>query len=188
MKKFLVKTRNKLCLFVVLFVKYLPFSTIIKVRSVCYGYLMKSMGSCNICDGVTILNPYSMTVGDRVSIQPFTYIVGEVNIGDNVGIAAKCSLIAQTHNYSDTSIPYKMQGVEDKPIYIGNDVWIGTGSTILGGVKIGDGVIIGAGSVVSGEISPYSVVMGNPARVFFNRKKTDFHKNNQHKVGRIDNE
>ena len=51
LKKILVNTRKNLCLFIVLFVKYLPFSSIIKVRSVCYGYLMKSFGSCNICDG-----------------------------------------------------------------------------------------------------------------------------------------
>jgi len=137
---------------------------------------MKSAGNCSICDGVTILNPNIMQIGDRVSIHPHTYIVGEVIIGDNVGIAAKCSIIAQSHNYADSTIPFKMQGVSSKPICIGNDVWIGTNSVILGGTKIGDGVIIGAGSVVSGEISPYSVVMGNPARVFYNRKKTDFHK------------
>ena len=183
MKKFLVKIRKRLCFYILLFVKYLPFSSMIKVRSVCYSYLMKSMGSCNICDGVTILHPYNMKVGEKVSIHPYTYIVGEVNIGDNVGIAAQCSLIAQTHNFSDTSIPYKVQGVEDQPIYIGNDVWIGSGSTIKGGTKIGEGVIIGSGSVVSGEIPSYSVVAGNPARVFFDRKKIDFNKKIKTKLG-----
>ncbi len=48
---------------------------------------------------------------------------------------------------------------------IGNDVWIGTGAMILPGARIGDGVIVGAGAVVGGEIAPYSVVAGNPARV-----------------------
>jgi len=174
MKNILLKIRKNLCLVIVLFIKYLPFNSMIKIRTFCYGYLMKSLGSCNICDGVTILNPNSMQIGNRVSIHPYTYIVGEVVIGDNVGIAAKCSIIAQTHNYSDTTIPFKMQGMVDQPIDIGNDVWIGTNSVILGGTKISDGVIVSAGSVVSGEIPPYSVVMGNPARVFYNRKKTVF--------------
>jgi virginiamycin A acetyltransferase len=47
---------------------------------------------------------------------------------------------------------------------VGNDVWIGQGVTILPGANLGDGVIVGAGSVVAGDVPPYSVVAGNPAR------------------------
>jgi len=50
------------------------------------------------------------------------------------------------------------------PVVIGNDVWIGFAATILSGVTIGDGAVIGTGSVVTGDIEPYSVVAGNPAR------------------------
>ena len=46
---------------------------------------------------------------------------------------------------------------------IGNDVWIGMGAIILPGTVIGNGVIVGAGSVVSGNVSDYSIVGGNPA-------------------------
>jgi chloramphenicol O-acetyltransferase type B len=49
-------------------------------------------------------------------------------------------------------------------IRIGNDVWIGFGAVILSGVTIGDGAVIGAGAVVSKDVSPYSIVAGNPAR------------------------
>ena len=49
-------------------------------------------------------------------------------------------------------------------IVIGNDVWIGAKSIILSGSTIGDGAVIAAGSVVSGEVRPYSIVAGNPAR------------------------
>jgi len=48
---------------------------------------------------------------------------------------------------------------------IGHDVWIGTKATILPGTQIGSGAIIGAGSVVGGEVAPYSIVAGNPARI-----------------------
>ena len=51
------------------------------------------------------------------------------------------------------------------PVYIGNNVFIGMGATILMGADIGDNCIIGAGSVVKGTIPPNSVVAGNPARV-----------------------
>lgn len=48
---------------------------------------------------------------------------------------------------------------------IGNDVWFGTNSTILSGVNIGDGAIIGACSVVAKDVPPYSIVVGNPAKI-----------------------
>jgi len=50
-------------------------------------------------------------------------------------------------------------------VIIGNDVWIGEGSTIMSGVKVGDGAVIGAYSVVTKDISPYEIVAGNPANV-----------------------
>lgn len=50
-------------------------------------------------------------------------------------------------------------------IIIGNDVWIGCHVLILSGVRIGNGAIIGAGAVVAKDVPPYSVVVGNPARV-----------------------
>jgi len=54
---------------------------------------------------------------------------------------------------------------------IGNDVWIGQNATILAGVHIGDGAIIGANSVVGSDVEPYSIVVGNPAKLI--RKKFD---------------
>ena len=52
-----------------------------------------------------------------------------------------------------------------EPITIGNNVWIGGGTTILPGVEIGDNVVIGAGSVVVKSIPSDCVAVGNPARV-----------------------
>ena len=54
---------------------------------------------------------------------------------------------------------------------IGNDVWIGQNAVILPGVHIGDGAIIGANSVVGSDVEPYTIVVGNPARVL--RKRFD---------------
>ena len=47
---------------------------------------------------------------------------------------------------------------------VGNDVWIGYGSTIMPGVKVGDGAIIATKSVVTKDVEPYSIVGGNPAK------------------------
>jgi len=71
----------------------------------------------------------------------------------------------------DESIP----SLDKMPIkgdtVIGNDVWIGQNVTILPGVKIADGVIIGAESVVGSNIEPYSIAVGNPAKIV--RKRFD---------------
>ena len=62
-------------------------------------------------------------------------------------------------------MPYKGDTV------IGNDVWIGQNAVILPGVHIGDGAIIGLNSVVAGEVPPYTIVAGNPAKKI--RKRFD---------------
>jgi acetyltransferase-like isoleucine patch superfamily enzyme len=58
-------------------------------------------------------------------------------------------------------------------VIIGNDVWIGADATILSGVTIGDGSVIGTKAVVSSSIPPYSVAVGNPARVVKKRFSDD---------------
>ncbi|MGI3187438.1 CatB-related O-acetyltransferase [Nioella aestuarii] len=56
---------------------------------------------------------------------------------------------------------------------IGHDVWLGQGVRVLPGSRIGSGCIIGSGAVVSGDIPPYSIVAGNPARVVRKRFSED---------------
>ena len=56
------------------------------------------------------------------------------------------------------------------PITIEDKVWIGFGVNILKGVTIGEGAVIGACSVVTKDIPPYAVAVGNPARVVRNLK------------------
>lgn len=63
--------------------------------------------------------------------------------------------------------------LQDGPVIIGNDVWIGMGALILPGVNIGDGAVIGAYTVVSKNVDPYSVFVGNPGKVVKKRFEED---------------
>ena len=58
--------------------------------------------------------------------------------------------------------PYR---VSSKPIVIEDDCWLGGGVIVLAGVTIGKGSVIGAGSIVTKDIPPYSVAVGNPCKV-----------------------
>ena len=54
--------------------------------------------------------------------------------------------------------------IEKEDIYVGNDVWIANNVLILQGANIGDGAVLGANCTVAGEVKPYTVVVGNPAK------------------------
>ena len=61
----------------------------------------------------------------------------------------------------------------NKPVHIGENVWVGAGTVIVPGVTIGKNSVIGAGSVVTKDIPDYSVAVGNPAKVI---KRYDINK------------
>ncbi len=102
---------------------------------------------------------------------------GIVNAGDDVCIgrrtlvAGSCSINASDHEYDDGYTSIMEQGYVHEPVLIGEDVWIGAQVIIGRGSRIGDGAVIGANSVVQGEIEPYAVAVGNPARVMKFRKR-----------------
>ncbi len=92
-----------------------------------------------------------------------------IQIGDNVFFGPRVSLYSAGHPI-DAAV--RSTGLEfGKPITIGSDVWVGGDTVILGGVTIGSNVVIGAGSVVTKDIPPDCVAVGNPCRVL--RKITD---------------
>ena len=87
----------------------------------------------------------------------------KVEIGDNVLIGPDCGLYAAGHPF-DAEV--RATGLEyGWPIKIGNNVWIGGGTKIVGGVSIGDNTVIAAGSVVVKDIPANVLAGGNPCRV-----------------------
>ncbi len=103
------------------------------------------------------------------SVAVFDYTIIDIQngltIGENTLIAPFCYIIDYDHVIKDKSRPIIEQGYISKPIFIGTNVWLGTHVVILKGVRIGDNSMIGAGSVVTSDIPPNSIAVGNPARV-----------------------
>ena len=116
-------------------------------------------------------------IGDNVCLNGLNISgLGEVKIGNYVHSGIECLIIAQNHNYDTANaIPYDETCIL-KNVEIEDFVWIGSRVTILPGTKIGEGAIIQAGAVVHGEIPPYAIAGGNPAKVFKYRDIEHFKK------------
>lgn len=107
-----------------------------------------------------------LSVGNNSGIGINADIRGVCIIGENVLMGPNCTIHTQNHNFSNCELPIIQQGMsEERPVYIGNDVWIGGGATILPGVHIGCHSIVAACSVVTKDVPEWAVVAGNPAVV-----------------------
>ena len=143
----------------------------------------------------TIKNP-NIIVGDFSYIADsdfeshvthhYDFIGDRLIIGKFCQIAAGVEFVMNGANHmmnAVTTFPFNMlEGWDMEPpktsdlplkgdTVIGNDVWIGQNAVILPGVHIGDGAIIGANSVVGRDVNPYTIVVGNPAKIL--RKRFD---------------
>lgn len=95
-----------------------------------------------------------------------------VEIGDNVLIGPNVTLVTPIHplKYEDRNIKMRDDGTlydyeYAKPIKIGNNCWLASNVTVIGGVTIGNGCVIGAGSVVTRDIPDNCLAVGNPCRI-----------------------
>ena len=87
---------------------------------------------------------------------------GKVTFGDYVFIGPNVCFTTAEHAIDPEM---RKAGIEiAKPITVGNNVWIGAGSTVLAGVTVGDNSVIGAGSVVTDDIPANVVAVGVPCR------------------------
>lgn len=93
---------------------------------------------------------------------------GGITIGDDVYLAPLVQVLAVNHVYHDPSRPISHQGITAEGIVIEDGAWIGAGAIILDGVRVGRNAVVGAGAVVTRDVPPHSVAVGNPARVVRN--------------------
>ncbi|ACU04169.1 acyltransferase [Pedobacter heparinus] len=145
-RKSIIRSRTRLDVF--------PFSQFVLGD----GSVIEDFGTINNGVGEVI-------IGHRTIIGLGNTIIGPVVIGDDVMLAQNIVLSGMNHGYQDVTIPPSRQKEIRKLITIGDAVWIGANSVITAGVTVGKHSVIGAGSVVTKDIPPFSVAIGNPAKV-----------------------
>jgi maltose O-acetyltransferase len=122
-------------------------------------------------DGAAVRPPFHCDYGYNVRLGVGAFLnfdcvildVVEVTIGAGTQIGPAVQIYAADHPRDASE---RRAGLEfGRPIHIGRNVWIGGGAIILPGVRIGDDAVIGAGSVVTRDVPPGAVALGNPARI-----------------------
>jgi acetyltransferase-like isoleucine patch superfamily enzyme len=128
-----------------------------------------------------------ITIGDNVSIEQDVEIVAQgstILIGDSVFIGRGCQIIAKqfisvgndsqiasycvirdANHKMERNDLIRIQGYAVQPISIGEDVWIGSQSSIIMGAKINNGCVVGANSLINKELVGYGVYVGSPAKL-----------------------
>lgn len=120
--------------------------------------------------------PGRLEVGERTSILEFNNIRaggGTVRIGRDCLISQYVTIIATNHQVDGVDSPHQsLWDYSRAGIWIGDDVWMGAGASIMPGVRVGNGAVIGAGAVVTTDVPDRAIVGGVPAKILRYRKST----------------
>ncbi|MCK5933087.1 MAG: WxcM-like domain-containing protein [Fulvimarina manganoxydans] len=112
---------------------------------------------CNICDHVFIEN--DVRLGSRVTVKSGVQLWDGVELGDDVFVGPNAS-------FTNDPFPRSRAWPDSFPrIRVANGASIGANATILPGIHIGERAMVGAGAVVTKDLPPYAIAVGNPARV-----------------------
>lgn len=98
----------------------------------------------------------SLALSGNCYIQALNGVI----IGDNTIFAPGVKIISSNHDKNDLN-----KHIENQPVKIGKNCWLGANAIILPGVNLGDNVIVGAGSIVTKSFKSGSVIVGNPAQL-----------------------
>lgn len=123
---------------------------------------------CTINNGVGDVH-----IGNNSLIGMGNTLIGPITIGKNVIFAQNIVASALNHEYRDVTKPIYEQPILTAPIIVEDECWIAANAVITAGVTIGKHSVVAAGAVVTKSIPPYSVAVGNPAKVI---KQYDFTK------------
>lgn len=100
-----------------------------------------------------------ITFGKNCNFNGMKAVGGKIVFGDNFHSGEEVMILAQSHNYEGSAIPYDSTYI-NKTVIIEDNVWIGSRVLICGNVRIGEGAIIAAGSTITKDVEPFSVMGG----------------------------
>lgn len=116
--------------------------------------------------GLRVVRGASLLVGDQVGIGANVTVMAAVTIGDDCLVSSSVAFVGNDHEFEDPSSLIREQASHFPAlISLEGDNLVGFGTTVVGDVRIGYGAVIGAGSLVTGDVEPFSVNIGRPARV-----------------------
>jgi len=140
-------------------------------RSLLRGFGAKIGKGVNILPSCKIWQPWNLTMGDYscLSENVDCYSVDQITIGKQVVVSQGAFLCCASHDISSPIMELTFA-----PIIIEDSAWIAARAFVGPGVTIGEGAVVGACSVVTKDVSPWTVVAGNPVKVISKRiiKKT----------------
>lgn len=124
-------------------------------------------GGMSWCEGMG-----GIRIGRGSYVGPYAVLfgMGGIEIGEDVMIAPGVVISSVQHPYADTSTPMYSQDRIYGRIVIEDDVYLGSNAVVTPGVRIGRGAVVGAGAVVTGDLPPFAVAVGVPARVVADRR------------------
>ncbi|WP_434650363.1 acyltransferase [Pseudomonas sp. D1-2] len=140
------------------------------------------VGEVKLDDGVWLNSGVELSALTRIRIGEGTTIQRNVTINGDVSIGRECLLAPNIFMSSASHVHDRYPGISireqerrisredflatyNKPIEIGDDVWIGANAVIMPGVEIGSHSVIGANSVVTKDVPVGAIVVGGPAKI-----------------------
>lgn len=124
-------------------------------------------GDCVKTGLLTYKNQAVITIGDDCNLNgTIIHCNNKINIGNNCLFGPGTIIVDNdSHNTSLDPVERRNGIVNNAPVIIGKNVWVGMRCIILKGVNIGENSIIAAGSVVTKDVLPNTLVGGNPVKL-----------------------
>jgi galactoside O-acetyltransferase len=146
-------------------------NVLISTRASIYNPELISIGDYSRIDDFCVLAG-NITIGRNVHVTVFCNIEGGragVTLNDFVTLAYGCHIIAQTDDYSgstmtNSTVPAHLKNESSVPTGVGRFAILGTNSVVLPGAQIAEGVASGAGTIFTKPTEPWTVYVGSPAR------------------------